>query len=217
MKKIPKWGLALGISLAIPLIYISLEPIINSSSPVHNILAPIYKNEQLPILRLKLIDLYTHLIGGALLVFCGGLQFSKHIRIKLPAIHRISGKIYFLLVMVVISSGIKLLDNPFGGWWEKIPAIFFGIVLLLSTILGILNIVFKGALKSFSILNHQKWMIISYSIVLGPMTVRIAYVLLWMLGICSERNAMTPSFWIGWGVNLLLACYFVLTQRDLQS
>lgn len=193
--------------------FISAEPIVTNSVKIHNILAPEY-SKHLEILKINnSVVLYAHLSGGFLLVFSGLLQVLKYNK----KFHRIVGRIYVILVSIVVVTGFGLLDNPFGGESEKIPTLIFGFLLLFSTFFAIFQFldVNKNLSAAARYRLHQNHMSISYAIVLGPMTIRIVYVLLWMIFGISEVNTMTPSFWIGWGLNFIVAIYFLWPEdRD---
>ena len=60
---------------------------------------------------------------------------------------------------------------------------------------------------------HRAWMIRSFALVLGPMTIRLVYVPMWMLGGIPERETIAPAFWIGWLVNLGLAELWIRRSR----
>lgn len=60
---------------------------------------------------------------------------------------------------------------------------------------------------------HRAWMIRSFALVLGPMTIRLAYVPIWMIGGVPERETIAPSFWIGWLLNLAIAELWIRRSR----
>jgi hypothetical protein len=154
-------------------------------------LAPEYMAAQIPILNSHSIWNYSHRISGPLLLLIFLLQskgFSSY--------HRILGYVYVILAMIMSIGGVcMVLTSPFNPN-ETLPTVIFALLLLIFTLCGITSI------KSGGLKNHIKWMNRSFAIALGPLTVRIVYMILSLF--MSEYEAMTPSFWIGWGLPLIL-------------
>lgn len=152
-------------------------------------LAPEYVQKQIPILAFHTIWNWSHRIGGIILVLLGLKQlrgFAKY--------HRILGYIYVILVGLMSIGGVWMVfTSPFSPN-ESLPTIVFAFLLLSFTFLGVINA------KNFN--KHTKWMQRSFAIAIGPLFVRLIYMILEMF--MPEVEAMTPSFWIGWGIPLLI-------------
>ena len=184
----------LVLASAILLSIYSIIPLLlhhNDVLMIMGFLAPEYMATQIPILNSYSIWNYSHRIGGPLLLLIYLLQskgFSKY--------HSTLGYIYLMLVFVMSIGGTYIvLISPFNPN-ETLPTLFFALLLLTFTLCGITSI------KSGDLKNHVKWMNRSFAIALGPLTVRIVYMILSLF--MSEYEAMTPSFCIGWGLPLIL-------------
>lgn len=177
---------------AILLIFYSLFPLIfphKTASLILNFLAPEYTEKQIPILASFPIWNWSHRIGGALLLCIGLFQlkrFSKY--------HRYIGYVYVILAMTsAIVGSWMIFITPFVAS-ETLPTLFFAFLLITFIICGISN--------AKNLKQHKKWMQRSFTIVLGLLFVRIVYIILSFF--VTEYESMTPSFWIGWGIPLII-------------
>lgn len=177
---------------AILLILYSLFPLIfphETVSLILNFLAPEYAEKQIPILASYPIWNWSHRIGGASLLLIGLLQlkgFSKY--------HRLFGYIYVIFAIISAIVGSWMVSTaPFVAS-ETLPTLFFAFLLITFILCGVVN--------TKNLKKHKKWMQRSFAIVLGPLFVRIVYIILSFF--VTEYESMTPSFWIGWGIPLIV-------------
>ena len=64
---------------------------------------------------------------------------------------------------------------------------------------------------------HREWMILTFSLAMGVATIRVFFVLLGALTGLSFEEVFGTSFWLGFGVNLLVAEVWInYTQRTGQ-
>lgn len=191
---------SVAIGAAAGLVLIAADSAIEG--PIHSFLAPNYAAYQIPRLNQIGSSFHAHLAAGSLLVITGLLQFkgAKH-----PRLHRWSGRLYLLLAFAAASSGIRLLETPFGGDKEIIPVVVFGSLLMLITFAQVV-LAIRGDFE-----GHIRLARLGMAIVLGPLTVRAVYIILWAGCHLPEEQAMVPALWMGWTLNILLA--FSLNQQ----
>lgn len=203
MELVPGWGRKLAVALAIGLIGFAVHRYVGGLAThvaVVRHIAHDYAILQLPVLAASPVWEALHRLGGALLVLAGLLQFSDRLRRGAPRVHRATGWVYVPLAMLAAGSGMwMVLRHSFGGPLEVVPTLVFGAAMIVTTGVALVQALrrrFRG---------HRAWMLRSYALVLGPMTVRIVYVPLWMLLGLPERHAIWVSFWIGWSIPVVLA------------
>ena len=171
------------------------EPIVSS---ILNFLAPDYAEKQIPILASFTIWNYTHRIGCALLALLGLHQlkgFSKY--------HRVIGYAYAVLALISAVGGIYMVFTSPYNTNEVLPILVFASLLVIFIVCGIIN--------SKNLKVHKKWMRRSFSIVLGPLIIRIVYMIFALF--MSEHEVMVPSFWIGW-ITSLIGCEIIFFWNE---
>lgn len=159
-------------------------------------LAPEYTRDHVPTLAAYRVWSATHHIGGAALTIVGLLQLGRWWG---RATHHLLGRLYVGLAFLVAVGGASMaFVAPYGGPAEALPTLVFAGLLLGFTVQGVLCIL-RGEVEA-----HRVWMQRSYAVVLGPLLVRLVYMLLWSTGVASEPEAMVPAFWVGWPVPLIV-------------
>lgn len=205
------WGRRVGIFLAVGLLVFALHPYL-AGLDAHvryvQLIAHEFATVQLPVIRSFPVSEHLHRLGGSLLVLTGLLQFSEGLRRTRPRTHRAMGWVYVPLALLAGLSGATMAwMHPFGGVLEVVPSVVFGAALVVVTIVA-LTLARRRRFEA-----HREWMIRSYAIVLGPMTIRIVYVPIWMLIGVPERHAIWISFWIGWLLNVAVAEAWIRARR----
>lgn len=145
---------------------------------------------------------YMHISFGGLALLVGWLQFNKRMRELYRAVHRTIGKIY------VFSVWLSALGVGYIGFFAEGGAIAFlgfmtgGFIWSYTTTQGYLTIQ-KGKVS-----DHQKFMIYSYAVCVGAVTLRI-----WLPLLSSTTNDFVLSYqivsWLAWAPNLVVA-YFII-------
>ena len=142
-----------------------------------------------------------HIVPGVLFLTLAPLQFVARIRRRRISIHRGLGRI--LATCAAISGVIVLVLNiifpAFGGISTQTATAFFGVIFLFSLAMAIRHILRK------EVRQHREWMIRTFSLAMGVATVRVFFGLLGALTGLSFEEIFGASFWLGFGVNLLVA------------
>lgn len=144
------------------------------------------------------IAFYTHIILGGISLLTGWIQFSSKIRVKNLALHRQTGKIYVIAVMLSSFAGIYIALFATGGLVSSLGFIFLGIIWFSATLLAYVNI------RNRQIDKHQKWMVYSYAACFAAVTLRLWLPFLTMI-FGNFITAYTIVAWLCWVPNIIVA------------
>lgn len=147
---------------------------------------------------------YQHISMGAISMLTGWTQFSKRLRKKNMAIHRILGKIYVMAVLLSGSAGLYLSFYATGG---VIAGFGFGTMAVLwlsTTVMAFLTI------KRGEVAAHQNWMIRSYALCWAAVTLRLWLPGLQAFGGMEFISAYLLVSWLCWVPNLVVAEMFFI-------
>lgn len=151
-----------------------------------------------------------HIVPGVLFLTFAPLQFVARIRQRRANLHRHLGR---LLVTLVVISGlaalvINILFPAFGGVSTQTATIFFSIILLFSVAKAFRHI------RRKEIPLHREWMIRTMALSMGVATIRVFMILLESVTGLSFEEIFGASFWLGFGVNLLIAEVWINKTRS---
>ncbi|TNE54685.1 MAG: DUF2306 domain-containing protein [Bacteroidetes bacterium] len=144
---------------------------------------------------------YVHVFLSFLLLLGGIIQFLPFILRKFPRVHRISGYIYFI-VLIFLSGPAALIMSLYanGGIWAQISFTTLSIVWIGSTILAYIYVRKKNYLK------HGNWLLRSYALTLSAITLRLYSFLIAHFHIdLSPKETYVLISYINWIPNLLIA------------
>lgn len=208
----PRWGRGVTIFLAVGLLLFALHRYVGGFDThvrLVRLIAHDFASVQLPVIRSYPLSEHLHRLGGSLLVLAGLLQFHAGLRRARPRLHRAVGMIYVPLALCAALSGIYMgAAHPFGGVREAVPSVVFGSALIGVTLFALA----LARRRRFE--AHREWMARSYALVLGPMTIRMLYVPLWMVLGLPETEAVWVSFWLGWLTNLAVVEVWIRGRRS---
>ena len=187
-------ALAVGVGLY-PVIYFLIDRKFGLlSSKSNDLLANISWN----------IAFYTHIILGGIALLIGWTQFSLKMRTRNITIHRRTGKLYVILVMLSSVAGIYLGFFATGGIISSLGFICLGLIWLSTTAMAYINI------RNGQIIQHQKMMVYSYAACFAAVTLRIWLPLLIML-LGNFTTAYLIVAWLCWVPNMFVA--YLITKR----
>ena len=116
-------------------------------------------------------------------------------------IHRILGRI--LVICAFITSLFALIAAfrfpAFGGVSTQAATVFFGLIFLFSLIKAIYHI------RRKEVHLHREWMIRTVALAMGVASIRIFAGLMVAFTNFGLEEVFGTSFWLGFGVNLLVA------------
>ena len=154
-----------------------------------------------------------HIVPGVLFLTFAPLQFVARIRRRRISIHRGSGRI--LATLAAISSVLALVVNflfpAFGGISTQSAVIFVSVLLLFSLSMAIRHILRK------EVRQHREWMIRTFAAAMRVATQRVFTIILIPLMGLSLEEVFGAAFWLGIGVNLVVAEVWInYTRRTPQ-
>jgi len=152
-------------------------------------------------------DVPAHFFGAGLALLLVPVQISRTIRRRWPALHRLSGWLYAIAVLIGGISALSLAPKAQAGLPTMISFLLLGVFWLGTTAFGIACAA-TGRLQA-----HRTWM--AYSIALTAAAISLRVILGVGLGVL--RAPFEPTYitaaWGCWVVNLLLCALILQFQR----
>jgi uncharacterized membrane protein len=170
-----------------------------------------------PLLRDEFMDrkvyLALHAGGGAVALVIGPWQFWGRLRRNHTKLHRAMGATY--LVATVIfggGAGFLLAFESHGGLTTHVG---FGMLAVLWWITGVSAFL---SVRAGDYRSHGEWMVRSFSLTFGAVTLRLWLPLFAALGIPFDEAYQTVA-WLAWVPNLLVAELYLRVRgvRSLQG
>lgn len=147
-----------------------------------------------------------HLSAGIVAIVLGAFQVNSRLRARFLPMHRWSGRIYVVAVLVGGVAGLILASNSFGGLVTHFGFGFMAVFWLSTTVIAYVSI------RRGDVQAHRAWMLRSYALTLAAVTLRIYIPLSQVAGIEFEQAYQTIS-WLCWVPNLLIVEWFVLSRQ----
>ena len=146
------------------------------------------------------IAFFTHVYTSIFLMIFGAIQFSNYIQNKLIKLHRISGRFYVgILLLLSGPSGLVMSYYANGGVLAQVSFLLLSTFWMLFTFLS-----FYFVLKR-QLIKHQKFAIRSFALTLSAISLRLFKYLLVLFFEPYPMDAYRIAAWSGWTFNLLLA------------
>jgi Predicted membrane protein (DUF2306) len=140
-----------------------------------------------------------HISASPIALALGLLQFLPRLRGRYRALHRWTGRIYGLAVLV---GGVAALVMALGSFERPVAAIGFGAlaVLWLGTTAQAIRLAMAGLTP-----EHRRWMVRSYALTLAAVTLRIELPFFFIFGAMDYAQASSYVAWLSWVPNLIIA------------
>ena len=157
------------------------------------------KQEEIQLSYYK-IAFFSHVYSSILIIILGLTQFSKTIRQQFKSVHKLSGKLYVLLILVIASpSGLIMAYHANGGLIGQVSFIVLSMLWFVFTLQGFRYI------KKGNYQKHKNFMIRSYALTLSAISLR-----LFKFGIVTVLELPPMDTYkivsvLGWGINLIIA------------
>ncbi|MCF6401968.1 DUF2306 domain-containing protein [Chitinophaga filiformis] len=147
------------------------------------------------------ISFYVHVFTSVIVLVAGLLQFSNYLLKKYPGLHRRSGKIYAIVILLFSGPGGLVMGfYANGGLPARISFVLLGSLWLLTTFLG-----WRYALQRRWRL-HTGMMIRSYALTLSAISLRLYAFLIGTFNLpLHPVQAYILISWLSWTLNLLIA------------
>ena len=143
--------------------------------------------------------LILHMSGGVLALTLGLIQIWLGLTARTGQLHRILGRIYVAAVLLGSCAAFYMAATiPPGEAVYQWGLVGLGAAWLSTTVIGYRHI------RRGEVLRHRAWMIRSYAVTFGFVTLRLIVNAISGLGLMTEDAAGTPAAWLCWTVPLLL-------------
>ncbi len=150
---------------------------------------------------------YMHISFGGIALLVGWLQFIQGLRSYSITFHRLIGKVYVFCVWL---SAIGIGYIGFfaeGGYIAFFGFMIGGLIWAYTTVKGFLTVL------NGNIQLHQKWMIYSYAMCVGAVTLRI-WLPLFMVTTHDFIFSYQVVSWLAWVPNLMVAYFIAQTKTN---
>jgi len=143
---------------------------------------------------------FTHVYTTMLVLIAGFTQFSSIIRRKIPEIHRVSGWMYAVIVVMLAGpSGFYMGIYANGGIISQTAFCSLAVLWIFFTVMAVI----KASKRDF--ISHRAFMVFSFALTLSAITLRA-----WKFGIVyffhpHPMDVYHIVSWLGWVPNLLFA------------
>ncbi|QXP59516.1 DUF2306 domain-containing protein [Olleya sp. HaHaR_3_96] len=157
------------------------------------------KQKEIQLLHYK-IAFFSHVYSSLLIIILGLTQFSKTIRQRFGFIHKLSGKLYVLLVLLIASpSGLIMAYYANGGYIGQVSFAILSILWFVFTLQGFQYI------KKGNYQKHKHFMIRSYALTLSAISLRLFKFGIVTLFELPPMDTYKIVSVLGWTVNLVIA------------
>jgi uncharacterized membrane protein len=163
--------------------------------------------------------LYVHIVGGAVALTTGPLQFWRGLRTRAPRVHRWIGRVYLVAVAVGAVGGLIIAPSSPAGY---VGLFGFGALAALWLVTGWRA---YRAIRRRDVPSHQAWMIRNYALTYAGVMLRIWLPLLLMAPLVFGQpwefdsafaNAYAAVPFLCWLPNLAFA-EWLIRRRGLPS
>ncbi len=171
--------------------------------------AGILKRKEIASSLWYLFTFRTHIFLGLIAIIIGPFQFIAKIRDTYKAFHKTLGYAYAVSVLSSGLAGLIIAQFAMGGWITTIGFSVLSVTWLFTTIMAIISI------RCGKVLNHKKWMFLSYGLTFAAITQR-TLLLIPLLTEVPFIPIYQLSAWLPWLLNLSIA-YALYTSPYIQN
>ena len=151
---------------------------------------------------------YVHIFSSIFVLLSGAFLFSKKVLQSWPKLHRWSGRVYVLLLLLVSApSGFVMAFHANGGLVAQLS--FF----VLTPLWWWFTWVGFDMARRRQFKAHRDWMLRSYALTLSAVSLRVYQLLLGNLLEMDPVAQYALVSWAAWLGNLAIAEWLILRQR----
>jgi len=154
------------------------------------------------------IATYIHLSSAGIALTLGVFQMSSWLRSRYLKIHRWTGRIYLIAVLLGGLSGLQMATVADGGVWAQMG---FGALAILWVYTGFMA---YSSIRKGKVTAHRNWMMRNFSLTLAGISLRI-YLGITLGALQLDFMAVYPYIaWACWVPNLIVAEALFVTRKS---
>ncbi|NRA52653.1 MAG: DUF2306 domain-containing protein [Gammaproteobacteria bacterium] len=151
---------------------------------------------------------YIHLSSAGIALTLGVFQMSTWLRSRYLKLHRFTGRLYLLAVLLGGLSGLQMATIAQGGLLAKTG---FAALAVLWIYTGFMA---YSTIRQGNVVGHRNWMMRNFSLTLAGITLRI-YLGITLGALQMDFMVVYPYIaWACWLPNLLVAQLFFITKNS---
>jgi hypothetical protein len=140
---------------------------------------------------------FAHMLPGILILLLAPLQFSAEVRRRHVRIHRWSGRLVLVMVVLVAISGFR-----FGVVDSNVPALERPTIVIFSGLFLFAAARAFVAIRAHDVRRHREWMIRMVAMAVGIGAVRVVSLPLLLLVRARWETTFVLSMWVGWVLSI---------------
>ena len=148
---------------------------------------------------------WGHVLLGPIVLALVPIQLSEGIRVQRPSVHRLSGRVYVLGVLVASVASLAIIPGSIASPFARLGFAVLACLWIGFTALGLI------AIRRGDYAAHQKWMIRSIAMTFAAVTLRLIMAPLMATG-WTVAETYNVTAWLSWILNLF-AVEIVLRNR----
>jgi hypothetical protein len=146
--------------------------------------------------------LRLHIAVTAIAIIVAPWQFARRLRNKHPLVHRTMGRTYLVTGFVGIGTGTAIALGSSQGLIAGLGFLCLGLSWLTVTAVAY-RMILRGDYEA-----HRRWMLRSFALIFGAVTLRIYLPVSFALGLTFE-SAYPVIAWLNWVPNILLMEWWI--------
>ena len=155
---------------------------------------------------------FVHAYFAILVLPAGFTQFSARIRLRQPWLHRWSGWLYAVAILVLVApSGLVIGIYANGGWSSQLGFCLLAVLWFYFTWKAVVSI------RRKDVSAHRQFMLRSFALTLSAITLRIWKYVLVALFQPKPMDVYRWVAWLGWVVNLIVVEIIIYYQYQKKT
>jgi uncharacterized membrane protein len=147
--------------------------------------------------RARPLAIAVHTLFGPLALMLGLVNLLPAMRRRRWGVHRLVGRVYLVSVLALGTAGLYLARHAAGGLTARVGFALLAVATLTTALQGYRSI------RGGRITRHREWMLRSYALIFGAVTLRIWTPIL----VVAYGGQFLPAYrwvaWLSWVPNLL--------------
>ncbi len=159
------------------------------------------------------LSLHLHVGGGLLCLFAALPQFSRRLLRRLPALHRVAGRLYALAMLAIVCpTGAHLALHAKGGLAGQLGFLLLGAIGFHSTLAA-----WRAVLPPHrDLAAHRAWMLRSFATASSAVSFRVLHIVGHLAGLEATTNYVA-CLWLSLLGNLAVAEWLIRRTRSSPS